>query len=112
MAANLDQIRHELAALAKRKDRRFLGWPRDWGPRKVRNPETPGLFFTGHGAWWFIAEKLEQGHPIREIILDEPPGARAYVMEVDIGSDVPPLYIKLQCVSGKVIGRSFHYGNR
>jgi hypothetical protein len=108
--ANPDEIRHELTVLAKRKEGRALGFPRDWSPGRVRNPET-GEPFTEAGAWWFIAEKLEQGHPLEEIAMDDCPGTHGYVMEVDVGREVP-LYIKLQRGSGKVIGRSFHYSKR
>lgn len=111
MVASLDETRREFASLARRKEGRRLGWPRDWRPQEVRNPETQEPF-TESGAWWFIAEKLEEGHVIEEIPMDDRPGTRGYVMEVDIGSDVPPLYVKLQRGSGKVVGRSFHYSKR
>ena len=30
-------------------------------------------------------------------------------MLIDLGSDVPDLYVKLQLGAGKIFGRSFHY---
>ena len=32
-------------------------------------------------------------------------------MKIDLGRNVPRLYIKLQLGSGEVIGRSFHYSD-
>ena len=52
---------------------------------------------------------LEDGHPVEVMRLDKPPGAKGYVMKIDIEPDRPKLYIKLQLGSGKIIGRSFHY---
>ena len=84
--------------------------PTDWRPGQVRNPE--GLldrYFTDASAWEFIATKLESGHPVEVVKLHKPPGAQGYVMKVDIESDKPQLYIKLQLGPGQIIGRSFHY---
>ena len=39
---------------------------------------------------------------------DRPRVARL-VMEVDMGSGVPKLYVKLQLGCGEIYGRSFHY---
>ena len=30
-------------------------------------------------------------------------------MKIDVGADVPSLYVKLELRAGKIIGRSFHY---
>ncbi len=38
-----------------------------------------------------------------------PRGSKGYVMKIDLGLGLPKLYVKLQLVSKKVIGRSFHY---
>jgi hypothetical protein len=85
-----------------------LGWPRDWRPQQVRHPETREPF-TLEGAWDFIADCLESGCAVEEITLENPPGKTGYVMLIDIGSDRPLLYVKLELGSGTVIGRSFHY---
>jgi len=111
---NLDQIRRELALLARRKNARIIGCPQkgmpsDWQPHQVINP-VDGLPFTKSTVWHYIANLLENSHqPIEENVLSHPPDKRAFVMHVDMGSAQPKLYIKLQLGSGKVIGRSFHY---
>lgn len=83
--------------------------PTDWRPGKVRNPE--GLFdtFTDPTAWEFVASRLEAGEEVEVIELRQPPGAKGYVMKIDLGAGVPTLYVKLQLGAGKIIGRSFHY---
>ncbi len=96
-----------MAVLARQRRKCILGWPRDWRPTEVVNPAT-GEPFTAWGAWEFIAELLERGHALEEVVLDNPPGKRAYVMRVDLQRDRPQLYIKVQLGSGFIIGRSFH----
>ena len=56
-----------------------------------------------------MAALLEEGHAIEEVILSNPPGERAYVMNVDLGPRQPRLYVKIQIKAGCVFGRSFHY---
>ncbi len=107
-----EAIRHELIVLIRKRARVVGDWkkgmPSDWRPTQTRNPETCDCF-TPNGAWHFIADLLEGGHPFEEITLRNPPGKRAYVIHVNLGQDLPPLYVKLQLGAGKVIGRSFHY---
>jgi hypothetical protein len=67
--------------------------------------------FTDVGAWHFIADLLERGEPLEEVVLHHPPGAQAYVMRLDLGAALPRLYIKVQLSRGKIIGRSFHYSD-
>ena len=72
---------------------------------KVRNPD--GIFenhFTDTTAWELIASKIEAGHPLEAIQLDKPPGAKGYVMKIDIEPGQPQLYIKLQLGSGAIYG--------
>ena len=57
-------------------------------------------------------EKLEEGHGVEVVELRKPAGAKGYVMKIELGPDVPMLYVKLQLRSGQVVGRSFHYSNR
>ena len=45
------------------------------------------------------------------IELNKPRGRLGYVMLIDLGRDVPRLYVKLQLGAGVVIGRSFHYSD-
>lgn len=84
--------------------------PTDWRPDDVRNPT--GLLdgnFTDLTAWEFVASRLEEGEEVEVIDLRQPPGAKGYVMKIDLGAGVPTLYVKLQLGAGKIIGRSFHY---
>ena len=57
----------------------------------------------------YVAQLIEQGHPIEEMELDEPKGKTGYVMNAEISKAAPVLYVKLELGSGTVIGRSFHY---
>jgi hypothetical protein len=65
--------------------------------------------FTESGAWEFVAATLETGHAMELLILDNPRGAKAYVLIIAASTDAPPIYVKVQLGSGCVIGRSFHY---
>lgn len=107
VSADLAEVRHHMAVLARQRRKCILGWPRDWRPTEVVNPAT-GEPFTPWGAWQFVAELLERGYPLEEVILKRPPGKRAYVMRVDLQPRSPQLYIKVQLGSGQLIGRSFH----
>ena len=109
-----DATRRQLTVLARRSRSRITEFrrdrPTDWRPGEIRNPG--GLLathFTDPSAWEFIASKLESGEHVKVIELEQPEGAKGYVMTVDMGPDVPALYVKLQLGSGKIIGRSFHY---
>jgi hypothetical protein len=64
--------------------------------------------FTQDGAWNFIIELLESGHPMAQKALKVPAGKSGYVLIVASG-EPEPIYIKLEIGSGVVIGRSFHY---
>ena len=55
-------------------------------------------------------ELLEKGHPIEPITLKKPPGAKGYVMKVELEPNTPKLYIKLE-LGNIVFGRSFHYSD-
>ena len=84
--------------------------PTDWRPTDVRNPQ--GLLnthFTNPTAWDLIAARLENGEDVELVELNKPKGRLGYVMLIDLGPDVPQLYVKLQLGAGIVIGRSFHY---
>jgi hypothetical protein len=73
----------------------------------VLDPRS-GNLFTDFSAWEFIVELLTSGHPIEEIVLDIPPGKKAYVLKTDEKTGYPSIYIKLQLLSGCVLARSFH----
>jgi hypothetical protein len=107
----LAPIRHQLVLLSRRKKARVTGasgYPCDWRPASVWCPATKA-YFTEEGAWEYIANLIEGGHPMDPLILDVPPGRTAYVLLVEVDANVPLLYIKLQLGGGKIIGRSFHY---
>ncbi len=101
-------VRKQLVTLCRRSRACVLGWPRDWRPQQVKHP-TSGEWFTERGAWHFIAELLDAGHPAETIVLTDPPSKTAYVLHVSVGPGTPNIYIKVQLGSGEVIGRSFHY---
>jgi hypothetical protein len=106
----MDEVRHQLVTLCRRSAARQLGFPRDWRPNQVMHPAT-GQPFTERGAWEFVAETLEAGHVFELLILENPRGAKAYVLIIAGGTNAPPIYVKLQLGSGCVIGRSFHYSH-
>lgn len=105
-------IRKDLAERARRKGTRTYEWtkdrPTDWRPYTVRNPLSDD-YFTNEGAWDFIADLLDRGHPVEIITLEKPPGKTGYVICVECEADQPPLYIKLELGRSVVYGRSFHY---
>ena len=69
-------------------------------------------FFTNATAWDFIVSRLEAGEEVKVIEMRKPPGARGYVMTIDLGPSLPELYVKRELRATKVIGRSFHYSTR
>ena len=56
-----------------------------------------------------IATRLEDGHDVEVITLDNPRGKLGYVMKIELEPAVPGLYVKLQLHAGRIFGRSFHY---
>ena len=112
MAVSND-IRSELARLARSKRTRSSQFtharPTHWEPANVPRPDS-GEAFTPEGAWAFVADLLESKAEVETMILKKPPGKTGYVMLVD-GWQGEKIYIKLQLVSGLVIGRSFHRSN-
>ena len=111
-----ESIRHQLITLAHRKRARVVDWsperPTDWRPQSVRNPGgILDTHFSDAAAWDLIVSQLEAGCEVETIILDKPPGAKGYVMLIEL-EPRRPIYIKLQLGSGKIIGRSFHYSEK
>ena len=104
-------VRTELARRARDKHLRTNTFrtqePCDWQPRQVAHPQS-GLPFTDVGAWNFIADLLEAGCNVREVILQKPPGKIGYEILVDGYVSCPQIYIKLTLSSNLVHGRSFH----
>lgn len=99
--------RHELVMLARRPHARRLGFPRRWHPECVTSDVT-GMPFTPADVWHFIADRLEEGHPIEVIDMQDKPGTYGFVMLVEVRSCERPIYIKVQLGAGVIIGRSFH----
>ena len=109
-----DETRRQLVILARRPRARNSDFspdqPTDWRPSQVRNPDgVLDKHFTASTAWELIAARLEGGEEVEVIELSQPKGTKGYVMRIDLGSDLPELYVKLQLRPGKIIGRSFHY---
>jgi hypothetical protein len=82
--------------------------PTEWRPTTVHNPVT-GMCFSPLEAWHFIQRQLEAGCELCEIVLDKPPGRKAYVLRIRLEQGKPPIYIKLEPCGDKLFGRSFHY---
>ncbi|MHC6155299.1 hypothetical protein ACVSQB_26305 [Bradyrhizobium elkanii] len=80
--------------------------PCRWQPRQFTDPRTRQAF-TDEGAWSYIVEHLEKGAEIREMTLERPPGAKAFVLLLP-GVNAEKIYVKLQICAGRVVGRSFH----
>jgi len=112
---DLPSERKEIALLARRKYARFVPrtreMPCDWRPTAVINPET-GMPFTDASAWNLIADLAESGHPVKEKILDQPKGEKAFEMEIGLSGNASKIYIKVQVKGGKIFGRSFHCSYR
>src|SRR5438128_2525080 len=78
---DLASIRSELSRLAKRRQDRITEWsrqmPTEWTPGKVTNPEVD-MPFTDAGAWLFVAQLLDAGHPIQQVTLRQSRSEAAY----------------------------------
>ena len=109
-----DETRRQLVSLARspraRKSHFSPSQPTDWRPGQVRNPDgVLDMYFTSLTAWELIATRLEEGEEVEVIELRKPKGAKGYVMRINLGAEVPVLYVKLQMRGGVIFGRSFHY---
>ena len=110
-----EQIRNQIVALARSKHKRVSMFsrkaPTRWKPFQVLNPKSKlDLPFNDNEAWEYIASLVEDDHDIEVIDLKKPPGAKGYVLKVEMGSN-QTLYIKVQLGNSKIIGRSFHYSD-
>ncbi len=108
-----ESVRRQLVVLARRKRCRDVAFrpdrPTEWRPQTVRNPFAElDDYFTWAAAREFIASKLDSGHEVKSIELQNPGRATGYVLHIELESGRRPLYVKLQLGSGKIIGRSFH----
>ncbi len=77
----------------------------------MTDPRT-GEVFTEDGAWDYVAQSIAAGAEIEIIDLENPPGKKAYVMNLRSHDPQIPIYVKLQLGGDCVIGRSFHYSTR
>ena len=112
-----EATRRQLVDRARRQRSRTAAFtrdrPTDWRPTEVRNPNgVLDPYFTDSTAWDLIASRLEAGEEVEVIELQQPAGTKGYVMKIDLGLDVPELYVKLQLGASQVIGRSFHYSEQ
>lgn len=108
-----DSIRRQLVKLTRRsatRKREFTSRrPTDWRPKEVLSPDGSLLpWFDEKSAWELIASSLENGQEVETVALRQPPGKTGYVMKIQLDPRRPLLYVKLELVSGKVFGRSFH----
>ncbi len=71
-----------------------------------------GLPFTDAGAWDLIATRIEERQEVEVICLRRPEGAAAYVMKIFLEVNRPRLYVKVELLSGRIWGRSFHYSDK
>jgi hypothetical protein len=103
-------VRRALIRLCESKRARIVTFTADmpsrWQPRQFTDPRTRQAF-TDESAWTYIVQHLEGGIEFQEIILERPPGAKAFVLFLP-GVNTPKIYVKLQVYGGRVIGRSFH----
>ena len=101
----------QLIANCRRKSARGYGFPKDWRPGSVHDPES-GMCFTEAGAWEFIATLLET-REWTEMELNQPRGARALMLIAPMEGATQPLYIKIELGPRNMpLARSFHYSER
>lgn len=81
--------------------------PVDWRPYEIKDPRAENAYLTDDSAWEFAAEQFESCQQIEEIVLERPPGKKAWALVAD-GLDGVKIYIKLQLKSERVEARSFH----
>ena len=80
--------------------------PTKWHPTSLRHP-VHGDPFTEDDCWSHVAEAILRGEPVEEIVLRKPAGKRGFVLKL-AGYGGVTIYVKLQFVADKVMGRSFH----
>jgi hypothetical protein len=105
-----DQDRAQLSKRAFSRKTRLstfsLHAPTKWHPTSLLHPET-GEPFTEDNCWSFVAAAIESGAPVEVMELKRPAGKRGFVMKL-AGHETTTIYVKLQLLSDKVLGRSFH----
>lgn len=105
-----DQDRAQLSKRASSRKTRLSTFssraPTKWHPTSLVHPET-GEPFTEDNCWSFVAGAIDGGEPVEVIELKRPVGKRGFVMKL-AGHEATTIYVKLQLLSDKVLGRSFH----
>lgn len=103
-------IRQELIRLANSSRTRRSNFtpqmPTDWAPWEAYDPTTEAPY-TPAAAWDRVVEELRTGCTVQMKTLEKPPGKTGYVFKFADARGTM-IYVKLQIVSGKVVGRSFH----
>ena len=105
-----DQDRAQLSKRASSRKTRLSTFsphaPTKWHPTSLLDPST-GEPFTEDSCWLFVAAAIDAGEAIEVIELKKPAGKRGFVMKL-AGHQTTIIYVKLQLLSDKVLGRSFH----
>ena len=105
------ELRQEIARRARTKQLRSFDFCREepvvWKPTEVINPDC-GICFTDITAWHFIADRVEQGCAIYEVMLRKPPGAIGYELHLPGVPGSPGIYVKFRLIQNGIRGRSFH----
>ena len=101
----------QLIANCRSAKTRVLGFPRDWRPHTIANPNFPSMPLTDVSAWELVADYLESGREFHEIRLTVPAGALAVCFEITLCKP-PPIYVKVEIGARMAIGRSFHLSER
>lgn len=106
------KILQELIRLSSREATRRSEFssraPTKWHPEEAQDPKS-GQPYTRFSAWERINAELVAGCDLTQITLDKPPGKTGYTLHFVDGSG-KRIYVKLQIMSGFVMGRSFHEG--
>lgn len=109
-----EDIRREIVRLSSSGRTRRVDFspsePCEWKPTSITDPRS-GKYFSDASAWEFLADCFERAllGDIYRVELDRPPGKLGYTLQVPGVTGKPPIYMKVQIVSGAVKGRSFHY---
>jgi hypothetical protein len=115
MSNTLEQIRKEIVRCARDRSLRSFEFsskePVVWKPTEVINPEC-GIPFTDISAWHYIADCVEAGCVIQQVILRKPPGAIGYEIHLPGADGQPQIYVKVCLRQDKITGRSFHNSTR
>ena len=82
--------------------------PTEWNPHEARDPATSQPY-TRQGAWERVHRELMAGCTLSIVALKKPPGKTGYAFHFHDAAG-QRIYVKLQVLSGFVMGRSFHQG--